>query len=719
MRAWRCERLILLPILCVLVFSCGEPLAIPESTVEFSPPPETRVETVVDTLHGQAVEDPYRWLEDGGSPETRAWVEAQRQYTAAIFAQLPGREDLLSHVTSLLRTGWMDSPVEKGGRYFYGMQRAEDELPIIYYRDGYTGEDRVLIDPHGMSEDHSISISLPQRLNCPICRTLQRQNEVSDDGKLMVYAVRQGGAGDVELRIRDIDTGKDLPDVLPPANYMSVQLTPDNAGLYYSTRETEEPRVRYHTLGTDVSEDGDIFGEGYGMADIPFIELSPDGKWLLVTAWRGNAGTMELHLKDLQSDSEWVEISKEGVTVGGFAGDKLLLTTTVGVDKNRVPMPNRRVVVADLASPRVEHWVEFLPAPQEARIQGAAGVGGYYFVGYEKDGQPSVTQYDTAGNWVREIEFGTMGSVFGPAGEWDKKEAFVVFTSFHVPKTEYRMDVNTGETEVWFRPDVPVDSEAIEVKRVQFASKDGRTLPMSIVHAKGLELDGDRPTFLTGYPGGAYTPAFWPQAVLLMDMGGVFALASPRAGSGTEAVVSSDFGSASDDFVAAAEYLIEEGYTRPERLALMGRSWSGLLAANALIRRPELFGAVVCGYPLADMIRYHRFAPRALSLFGSPEDPEQLRYIKAHSPYHNAVEGTLYSATLFVASDDDPLANPLHARKMTAMVQATNGGEKPVMLRYHARAGHGRGLPLPLSAEIEEMVDLFAFLRWQVGGTGN
>jgi prolyl oligopeptidase len=699
----------LLPVLVVLCSACGD------RAVEFGLPPTTVVDIVADTLHGEVVEDPYRWLEDGDSPETLAWIDAQSHYTDLIFAQVQGRGDLTPLVTSLLRRGWKDSPVEKGGRYFYGMQRAEDDLPIIYYRDGYTGEDRVLIDPHGMSEDHSISVSLPQPLNCPVCRPLQRQNAISDDGKLMVYAVKHGGAADVELRIRDVDTGEDLPDVLPPANYMSIQFTPDNTGLYYAVRATEKPRVWYHALGTDVSEGREIFGEGYGIADVPFAELSPDGKWLLVGAWRANAGAMELHLKDLESDGEWIPIGTEGVTVGGFAGDKLLLTTTIGMETSGVPMPNRRVVVADLASPQVEHWVELVPAPEDAEIRGAAGVGGYYFVASIKDGQPSVTQYDTAGTLVREIGFGALGTVFGPAGEWDKNEAFAVFTSFHVPNTEYRIDVETGETAVWFAPDVSIDPASIDVKRAQFAGKDGRMFPMFIVHEKGLELDGDRPTFLVGYPGRGYPPAFWPQAVLFINMGGVFALASPRGGS-REAVVGSDYGNASDDFIAAAEYLIDEGYTRPSRLALMGSSWGGLLAANALRRRPELFRAVVCGYPLTDMIRYHHFedAARALYLFGSVENPEQFRYIKAHSPYHNAVEGTPYPVTLFVASDDDPSVNPLHARKMTAMVQATNAGENPIMLRYHTKAGHGGGLPL--SKEIEEMVDLFTFLRWQVGG---
>jgi len=377
-------------------------------------------------------------------------------------------------------------------------------------------------------------------------------------------------------------------------------------------------------------------------------------------------------------------------------------------------------VVADLANPQVEHWVELLPAGQDIDIRGAAGIGGYYFVAYNNDGRPGVTQYGIEGNLVREIEFGTMGSVFGPAGEWDKKEAFVVFTSFHIPGTVYRIDVDTGETEVWFGQDVAVDPESVEIEQVDFTALDGRTFPMFIVHEKGLDLDGNRPTFLTGYPnvGGGYPPTFWPEVVLFMKMGGVFALARPRGGD-AEAVVPNDFGNASNDFIAAAEYLIKEGYTRPGRLVLSGRSAGGLMVANALIRRPDLFGAVECGYPVTDIIRYHRFPGmmHLLSQWGSSENPQQFQYIRRHSPYHNAAEGTRYPATLFVTSDNDPNVNPLHARKMTAMVQATNGGANPIMLRHHARAGHGSGLPL--NEAIKEMVDLWAFFSWQVGGRIN
>lgn len=706
----RCKVLL---ILTVFLSACGERGPLDESVVEFGPPPPTTVEVVVDTLHGEVISDPYRWLEDGESPETRAWIDAQNAYTDAIFAQLPHREELRHLATALMRVDIMDDPVKKGGRYFYGKKRAEDDLKVVYYRDGSEGEEHVLIDPHGLSEDHSISVSSPQTLNCPVCRPPQgpsRQNDISADGTLIVYAIEKAGTPDAELRIREVETSKDLPDAFPPARYVSVQVTPENTGLYYSTRDTEAPRVWYHALGTEVSEDQEVFGSGLGVADIPYVELSPDGRWLLASVWHGTAGTLEVHLKDLSSDSEWIAISSEGMTVGAFAGDKLLLTTTVGVGSSRAQTPNYRVVTADLANPQVEHWTELLPAQEDLEIKGAAGIGGYYFVAHNMGGQPGVTQFDTVGDLVREIDFGVVGSVFGPSGDWDKKEGFVAFTSFHVPMTVYRFHVETGETEVWHAPDVPIEPESMEVRQVQVSSRDGRTFPMFVVHEKGLRQDGERPTFLTGYPrlfSLGYPPAFWPEVVFFKEMGGVFALAGPRLDEG--------FGAASEDFIAAAKYLIGEGYTRPDRLAVRGTSAGGLMVAGALVQRPDLFGAVVCGYPITDMIRYHKFpgAMVMISMFGNSDDPEQFEYMRRHSPYHNAVEGTGYPATLFITSADDGLVH--HARKMTAVVQATNGGEKPTMLRHHLRAGHG-SVSLPPNEAIEELVDRWAFYRWQVRG---
>ncbi len=675
-----------------------------EAAVEIDEPPPTRVGDVVDLLHGVEVPDPYRWLEDQESAETRAWIEAQNAHTDDVFAQLPGREALTALATRLLKIEEQGMPAEKGGRYFFSKKRVDDEQRILYFRDGYAGEDQVLIDPHGMSEDHTTSVGF---------------RDASDDGKLVVYAVREGGVDEVSIHVRDVDAGTDLEDVLPTGRYGSVELAPDKSGLYYGMYGSEEPRIRYHAFGTDPVEDAELFGEGYTQADLPFFTLSDDGRWMLVSVIHGSSGPTALFLATMDGNGdpgEWVEVIDDGKTrtFGGFAGDRLLLTTDLDA-------PNSRVVVADLESPGVAGWRELIPESEDRVIRQALGAGGHYFVSYLESVQPRLAQYDTEGRLVREIEFETLGSTFGPVGEWEKNEAFVGFSSFHVPSTSYRLDVSTGEREVWFRTEIPIDTDRMEVEQVRYASKDGTEIPMFLVHKKGLELTGDNPTYLTGYGGFnvTRTPGFSASAAAWVDLGGVYALPNLRGGGEFgeewhEAGMLANKQNVFDDFIAAAEWLIDEGYTRPERLAIAGGSNGGLLVGAAMTQRPELFGAVVCTYPLLDMVRYHQFMVARFWVpeYGSSEDPEGFEYIRAYSPYHNVVPGTEYPATLFISGDGDTRVAPLHARKMAALVQAADAGESPTLLRYHTKAGHSGGMTV--SEQIEQMVDTFSFLIWRV-----
>jgi prolyl oligopeptidase len=648
------------------------------------------------------VEDPYRWLEDGESPETRAWIDAQNAYTDAVFAQLPDRDEITALMTSLMEIDRSDTPTEEGGRYFFSRRRAEDEQEILYYREGYSGEDRVIIDPHGMSGDHTTSVEF---------------RDISDDGKLVVYAIREGGSDQVSLHLRDIDAGADLPDVLPTEFYGRVELTPDRRGLYYAILGRENPRIYFHVLGTDISQDQEVFGTGYAMEDILAGTLSDNGRWMLMTVQHGFGGWTELHLKDVAADGEWVEVISDGRsrTKGGFAGDKLLLTTNLDAD-------NYRVMTADLARPQVAHWEEFLGEREDVVIGGATGVGGYYFVHYMKDVQPQLAQYDTAGNLVRQIAFETLGSVSDLQGAWDTHEAFVTFSSFHVPTTIYRLDVDTGERAVWFRPEIPIDTDRFQVEQVWYASKDGTRVPMFVVQQRGLELNGDHATLLTGYGGfGLTTPPYFDRtAATWVELGGVYVLANLRGGGEFgeqwhQAGMLGNKQNVFDDFIAAAEYLIAEGYTRPERLAISGGSNGGLLVGAAMTQHPDLFGTVVCWHPLLDMLRYDRFlvAPWWVNEYGTAADPEQFEYLKAYSPYHHVVAGTAYPATLFLSGDADTRVDPLHARKMAALVQAANAGDSPILLRYRTKSGHAGGQPL--SEWIAEEADILAFLWWGVG----
>ena len=666
------------------------------------PPPQTESREVVETLHGVEIRDSYRWLEDQDAPETRAWIETQNAYTDTLLEPLPRRDELETLVASVLKVDAVGLPNERAGRYFYSRRRADADLSVLHVREGIDGEDRVLIDPHPMSPDHTISVSYL---------------DISRDGRLVVYAVRDGGVDEVSIHLRDVDTGMDLDDSLPAARYGQVTLTPDKTGFYYERYGDVTPRVKFHALGTDPSTDIQLFGDGYDLHHIPVSLLSDDGRWLLVHVIEGSSGPTEIHLKDLTTEAAFTTVIKDGVTESWaeFAGDQLVITTNLDA-------PNRRVMVADPANPSVEHWSEIIPERDDVVIQEARGLGGRLAVSYLQDVQPRVAIYELSGAHVRDISFETLGSVGGGAGRWMSDEAFFTFQSYHRPNTIYRHDLASGERTVWAEVEVPLDTGRYQVTQAWFVSKDGTRVPMFITHRADVVLDGTNPTLLTGYGGFnlSRTPAFSSLAAVWLESGGVFAEANMRGGG--------EFGEdwhrdgmlgrkqhVFDDFIAAAEHLIAEGYTSPEHLAIRGGSNGGLLVGAVSNQRPDLFGAVVCTYPLLDMVRYHQFLVASFWVpeYGSSEDPDQFAYILDYSPYHNVDQTARYPATLYITGDGDTRVAPLHGRKMAALMQATHGAHTPILLRYHTDAGHSGGQPV--SQQIEEMVDTLSFLLWQVG----
>ena len=670
------------------------------------PPPETEVREVVETLHGVEIVDPYRWLEDQKSPETRAWIDAQNAHTDAVLGALPGRGRLRTLAASVLEREEIGPPVERGGRYFHARRRADQELAVLYVRDGVDGNDRALIDPHPLSPDHTTSVEL---------------RDVSDDGTRVAYAVRAGGVDEVSIRVRDVDTGEDLPDVLPPARYGQVTLIADGSGLYYERYGDVTPRVMRHAFGEPVADDAQLFGDGYERHRIPVTVVSDDGRWMAVHVVEGSSGPTEIHVKDLARDTPFVTAVADGVSESwaGFAGDALVIVTNLDA-------PNKRVVLADPADPSAGRWREIVPERGDRVVQGAWGIGGRIAVSYLQDVQPRVAIHDLDGTHVRDVAFDAVGSVGGGSGRWTSDEAFFTFQTFHVPSTIWRYDLATGERRVWAAAEAPVESSAYEVTQRWFASKDGARVPMFVVHAPDVALDGRNPTLLTGYGGfnNAMTPAFSALAAVWLESGGVFALANLRGGgefgaAWREAGMLGDKQNVFDDFIAAAEHLIAEGYTRPEHLAIRGGSNGGLLVGAASNQRPDLFGAVVCTYPLLDMVRYHRFLVARFWVpeYGSSDDPEQFAWLRAYSPYHNVTAGGDYPATLYLSGDGDTRVAPLHARKMTALMQASSGSDDPILLRYHTRAGHSGGQPV--SQRIDEMVDTVSFLLWRVGREPN
>ena len=666
------------------------------------PPPQTERHEVVETLHGVEIRDPYRWLEDQDAPQTRAWIGAQNAHTDTLLKPLPGRDEVEALAATVLEVEAIGLPNERGGRYFYSRRRADQDLSVLHVREGLDGEDRVLVDPHPMSPDHTISVSYL---------------DISRDGRLVVYAVRDGGVDEVSIHLRDVDTLTDLDDMLPAARYGQVNLTPDTAGFYYERYGDVTPRVMFHALETDPSTDAQLFGDGYELHHIPVSLLSHDGRWLLVHVIEGSSGPTEIHLKDLNTAAPFTTVIKDGVTESWaeFAGDQLVITTNLDA-------PNKRVMVAELANPAVDQWREIIPERDEVVIQEARGLGGRLAVSYLQDVQPRVAIHELSGAHVRDIMFSTLGSVGTVAGRWTSDEAFFTFQSYHRPNTIYRYNLASGEQTVWAQVKVPIDTDRYQVTQSWFVSKDGTRVPMFVTHRADIVLDGTNPTLLTGYGGFnvSGTPVFSSLAAVWLESGGVFAEANMRGGG--------EFGEdwhrdgmlerkqhVFDDFIAAAEHLIAEGFTSPQHLAIRGGSNGGLLVGAVSNQRPDLFGAVVCTYPLLDMVRYHQFLVASFWVpeYGSSDDQEQFAYILDYSPYHNVDETARYPATLYISGDGDTRVAPLHARKMAALMQATHGDATPILLRYHTDAGHSGGQPV--SQQIEEMVDTVSFLLWQVG----
>ncbi|MFQ5636785.1 MAG: prolyl oligopeptidase family protein [bacterium] len=666
-------------------------------------PPKTRIDNVTETLHGVDIVDPYRWLEDQKSPETREWIDAQNDYTLSLLGDFPGREQLKHRLTELMKIDVINTPSEYNGRYFFTKRAADQDLSIIYMRQGLDGEDEVLIDPHGMSADLTTSVGL---------RT------ASKDGTLLLYAVRQGGEDEVEVHLFDVDKKQDLPDLLPKARYFGISLTPDKSGMYYTRHGKEGSRVYFHKVGSDIATDKLIFGQGVDPGKIIFTSLSNDGRYLLIHVLHGSAGKTEVYFLDVSSNGPLVTVVKdaEARTFGQFAGDQLFLETNLNA-------PNKRIAAIDLANPPAspEGWREIVPE-NDFVISGSSVAGGKLFVNYLENVVSKVKVFEPDGKYVREISFPAIGSVGGVSGKWESSEAFFSYSSFLVPRTIYRYDVNEGSMAVWAKLNIPIETENIEVKQVWYESKDKTKIPMFLVHAKGLDLDGSHPTYLTAYGGFniSRTPRFSSTAALWVELGGVYALPNLRGGGEFgekwhRAGMLENKQNVFDDFIAAAEWLIEKGYTRPAKLAIAGGSNGGLLVGAALTQRPELFKAVICGVPLLDMVRYHKFLVARFWTpeYGSSEDAEQFKYIYAYSPYHNVKPGAQYPSVLFTSGDSDTRVAPLHARKMTALLQAATGSDNPVMLYYDTKSGHSGGKPV--SQRIEDSTVTFSYLLWQLG----
>jgi prolyl oligopeptidase len=690
-------------------------------------PPSYPDPTVVDIYHGQAVPDPYRWLEDLDSEQTRAWIEAQNHLTFNYLQQIPARQRIRERLTQLWNYEKYSQPFKEGGRYFYFKNDGLQNQSVLYTQESLEAEARVLLDPNTFSEDGTVALA-----GIAISR---RDSGAEHAGRYLAYGLSRSGSDWQEWKVRDIETGEDLPDHLRWVKFSGASWTLDGQGFFYSRYDEPAPgseyesanyfqKLYYHRLGTPQSEDVLVYHrpdqKEWGFAG----GVTEDGNYLIISVWRGTDPKNLIFYKDLRDpQSPVVELIREFEAEYSFVGNdgsRFWLLTDCQA-------PRRRLVAIDLEQP--DQVQEVIPEAEET-LQGVSLINNQFVAFYLKDAHTQIKTFALDGSYLGEIPLPGLGSASGFGGKRYDTETFYTFTSFTTPPTIYRYDFTSGTSTLFRQPQVDFDPQAYEVQQVFYTSKDGTRIPMFLVHRRGLARTGDHPTLLYGYGGFgiSLTPSFSVGLVAWLEMGGVYAQPSLRGGgeygeewhqAGTKLNKQKVF----DDFIAAAEWLIAHGYTNPAKLAISGGSNGGLLVGACLVQRPELFAAALPAVGVFDMLRFHKFTIgwAWISEYGSPENPEEFKALYAYSPLHNLKPGTAYPATLITTADHDDRVVPAHSFKFAAALQAAQGGSQPILIRIDTKAGHGAGKPT--SKLIEEAADRWAFLVQVLGipwdGTGS
>ena len=680
-----------------------------------SAPPVAPRKPVEDIIHGHRIADPYRWLEDANSPETKQWVEEESAYTRSLLDPLPGREQLRKRLDELMSIGSLSAPQVGGKYYFYTKREGTQNQPVLLVRDGVHGSDRALVDVNQLAADGTLALDWWTP---------------SEDGKYVTYGTSASGSELSTLHIIETATGNLLPDTIERTRAASIAWKLDNSGFFYTRypkkgevpegEEVYHRRVFYHALGADPSNDPLIFGKDLEPEDWPGVDLSNDGRWLLISVQHGWTKS-ELYVQDPKGSNPPVRITegKNFLYGGEIYNGKIYITTNEDA-------PRYRMFVADASAAARANWKELIPQ-RDAILQGAAIVNGLLLAQYEQNASSQLKLFDIEGHGLGDVQLPQIGTVGGLGGKWNRKEVFFKFSSFTMPDAVYQIDLASRATTLWGKVDAAgIDPSQYEVKQLWFNSKDGTRVPMFVFYKKGLKLDGKNPTQLTGYGGFnvSLTPEFRGERFAWLEHGGVFAVVNLRGG----AEFGEDWHRAGmldkkqnvfDDFIAAAEFLISQKYTDKEHLAIRGGSNGGLLMGAALTQQPDLFRAVVCQVPLLDMLRYQNFQIAKLWIpeYGSSDDPTQFEWLYAYSPYHHVKQGAEYPAILFMTADTDTRVDPMHAKKMAALMQAKaangNSKERPILLRIDTKAGHGAGKPI--AKQIDDLVDIYSFLFWQVG----
>jgi len=690
----------------------GEPSAkAPEVPMPPNHPwPTTHAGHVTDTVHGQNIADPYRWLEDEKAPEVQAWMAEQDRYARAQLAKAPHRDELAARLKQLFYYDAVSAPVHRNDRFFYTRKHADKEKTIVYWKQGEAGAEKVLFDPNQWSADGSTGLG---------------GWSPSWDGKYVAYAVKEHNSDEAVTRVFDVAAGKDLPpDTIEGTKYSGASWTPDSHGFYYTwvppvgdkVTVADRPgfaEIRYHKLGSPVAGDPVVHPATGNAETFIASHVSRDGHWLVVAIQHGWTSS-DLYVKDLRNKAATWTTLVAGVDANfeiEIWRDQFYIMTNDGAPRNRVFKVDSRHL--DRAA-----WKEIV-TQTDATLERTAIVGEHLVLTYLRNAANELEIRDLAGKPVRKVELPPLGTSGGISGNPDEDTGYVDYTSFTEPHIIYKTSIKTGKTSEWARITLPVDTAQLATEQVFFPSKDGTKISMFLLYKKGIKRDGSNPTILNGYGGFnvSLTPSFASSRAAWLERGGVYAIPNLRGGgeygedwhrAGKLLLKQNVF----DDFIAAAEYLIAERWTSRDHLAISGGSNGGLLVGAAMTQRPELFKAVICAVPLLDMLRFHLFGSGKTWVpeYGSAEDAAQFKALYQYSPYRVAVDAgpRAYPAVLFDSADHDDRVDPMHARKLAAMLQAAQTTEAPILLRIERNSGHG-GADL-VKQQVERSADQLGFL---------
>lgn len=674
------------------------------------PYPHTKKESVSDCYFGTVVDDPYRWLEDDNSEATQEWVKAQNRVTDEYLSTIPYRDTLKERLTQIWDYPKYGTPFKEGDYYFFFKNNGLQNQSVLYRQHGLDNEPEVFLDPNTFSEDGTVALS---------------GISFSNDGRYMAYSTSVSGSDWVEIYVVEVATRQLLSDVIRWVKFSNAQWKGD--GFYYSRYDApkegteysgsnEFQKIYYHKLGDDQSKDALVFEDREHPLRYFNAQVTEDERYLFIYVSEGTHGS-EVYWKDFTADKGFKLLFpgfEYDYAVVDNEGEHLIVYTNHGAS-------NYRVVLVDPFNPQEQHWETFIPEADDL-LEGVTKGGSSLFAFYLKDAATRIYEYSRRGTLLKEIPLPGIGSASGLSGKKNDELLFYSFTSFTNPATIYKYNIGSGESSAFLSTEVGFNPNDFETKQVFYASKDGAKVSLFIIHRKGIKLDGQNPTLLYGYGGFniSLTPSFSPSRIVFLENGGVFAMANLRGGGeyGEEwhkAGMLAKKQNVFDDFIAAAEYLIAQKYTSPERLAIAGGSNGGLLVGAAMTQRPELFKVAIPQVGVLDMLRYHKFTIGWgwVVEYGSSDSQEQFEYLYRYSPLHNIREGETYPATLIMTADHDDRVVPAHSFKFAATLQEKDAGINPVLIRIETKAGHGAGKPT--SKMIDEAADMWAFLFYNVG----